>query len=217
MASLSARPVPLAMNAIPKGRHHLNPRTSITTRVLWSRRTSSTSTPGLGVSGSGNTADHVSSGKHSSNDSALSVLPTRMLLRSLIINTISSHRFLLNPALSILSVLCKPGNNWFLNVERNSILRAIVKSTFYRQFCAGESPAETKEVVQGLRNLGLRGIILNYAKETVFDSKNKSEQGLGVKERKQSDVGYCPYIDEWRKGALQTVDLLGKSDFLALK
>ena len=102
-------------------------------------------------------------------------------------------------------------------MERNPVLHVIVKSTFYRQFCAGESPTETKEVVQGLRNLGLRGIILNYAKETVFDSKNKSEQGLGVKEREQSDVGYCPYIDEWRKGALQTVDLLGKSDFLALK
>ena len=213
MASLSARPVPLAMNAIPKGRHHLNPRTN-TKALLWSRRTSSTSTPGIGVR---STADPVSSGKDSSNDSALSVLPTRMLLRSLIINTISSQRFLLSPALSILSVLCKPGHNWFLNVERNPILRAIVKSTFYRQFCAGESPAETKEVVQGLRNLGLRGIILNYAKETVFDSKNKSEQGLGGKDREQSDVGYCPYIDEWRKGALQTVDLLGKSDFLALK
>ncbi|KAI8238267.1 pyrroline-5-carboxylate reductase [Colletotrichum sp. SAR 10_86] len=81
----------------------------------------------------------------------------------------------------------------------------------------GESPAETKDTMRHLRFMGFRGTILTYAKETVFDHKTNTEHGLGINAEKDAKSGNCSNIEVWRKGALETVDLLGEGDQLALK
>ncbi|KAI8276165.1 putative proline dehydrogenase [Colletotrichum sp. SAR11_57] len=81
----------------------------------------------------------------------------------------------------------------------------------------GESPAETKDTMRHLRFMGFRGTILTYAKETVFDHKTGTEHGLGIDAEKDTKSGNCSNIEVWRKGALETVDLLGEGDQLALK
>ncbi|GKT44692.1 putative proline dehydrogenase, mitochondrial [Colletotrichum spaethianum] len=68
-----------------------------------------------------------------------------------------------------------------------------------------------------LRFMGFRGTILTYAKETIFDAKTNTAHGLGIESEKNAKSKYCATIESWRKGALDTVELLGDGDQLALK
>lgn len=155
----------------------------------------------------------------------LSVVPARILLRSLLVATISSKRYLLIPALSLMSFLSKPGRNWLLNVDRNPILHGILKKTFYEQFCAGENGAECRSTIRELKDMGFRGVILTYAKETVFDHSTGSSRGSGLAELKSEtgDVSIdasvlpCPSINTWREGTLKTIDMTEEEDYLAVK
>ncbi|RDW90643.1 proline dehydrogenase family protein [Aspergillus mulundensis] len=150
---------------------------------------------------------------------ALSVLPTPVLLRSLLIATISSKPYLLLPSLSALSFLCKPRSGPLLNVDRNPILHSILKATFYKQFCAGETHDEVRRTVRQLSDMGFQGTIMTYAKETVFDAKTKTQVGLGIEDVKDGaqNAEFCAQIEAWRKGTVETIDLLGNEDYLALK
>ncbi|KAF6833712.1 proline oxidase [Colletotrichum musicola] len=147
----------------------------------------------------------------------LSALPTPVLLRSLLVSAISSKPYLLSPSLSVLSFLTKPHRGFLFSVDRNPVLHSFLKGVFYKQFCAGETPAETKETMRHLRFMGFRGTILTYAKETVFDHRTNAVHGLGIEADDKSKLGPCSNIEAWRKGVLDTVDLLGDGDQLALK
>lgn len=155
----------------------------------------------------------------------LSALPTRMLLRSLLIATISSKRFLLIPSLKILSFLSKPGRGYLLNVDKNPLIHAFLKKTFYDQFCAGETRGETKATCQQIRDLGFRGVLLTFAKETVFDHRTCTEHSVGEAALEARENFLLPDpkvalnadIETWRKGTLDTIDLLGETDYLAVK
>lgn len=112
-----------------------------------------------------------------------------------------------------------------MDVDRNPILHGILKKTFYEQFCAGENGAETKATIKELKDMGFRGVIMTYAKETVFDHRTNTEQGLGVAavENERQDqplhpqVARCANIETWRTGILKTVDQLADRDYLAVK
>lgn len=148
-----------------------------------------------------------------------------MLLRSLFIATISSKRYLLIPSLSILSFLSKPGRGYILNVDKNPLIHAFLKKTFYDQFCAGETRGETKATCQQIKDLGFRGVLLTFAKETVFDHRTCTEHSVGeaALEAKENSLPLDPKvalnadIEAWRKGTLDTIDLLGETDYLAVK
>ncbi|KAJ5110159.1 hypothetical protein N7532_002804 [Penicillium argentinense] len=155
----------------------------------------------------------------------LSVIPLRVLLRSLLVATISSKPLLLHSSLWVMSILSKPNRGFLLNVDRNPILHGILKKTFYEQFCAGENAAETKATIKELKNMGFRGVIMTYAKETVFDHRTKTEQGLGVAALESKQAGKdldpalfrCANIEAWRKGTMETVEQLEDGDYLAVK
>lgn len=124
-----------------------------------------------------------------------------------------------------MSALSKPNRGFLLNVDRNPILHGILKKTFYEQFCAGENGAETKATIKQLKDMGFRGVIMTYAKETVFDHSTKTEQGLGVAvlEKQQNGEAVdpaltrCANIEAWRKGTIETVEQLEDGDYLAVK
>jgi hypothetical protein len=155
----------------------------------------------------------------------LSALPLRMLLRSLLIATISSRRYLLVPSLSVLSFLSKPGRGLLLNVDKNPFIHALLKRTFYDQFCAGESEREAKATCRHIKDLGFRGVLLTFAKETVFDHRTLTEHSVGESalESKETGAPLDPKVAQnadieiWRQGTLQTIDLLGETDYLAVK
>lgn len=107
------------------------------------------------------------------------------------------------------------------NVERNPVLRAILKRTLYNQFCAGETERETRSCVQQLKDLGFKGVILTYAKETVFHSKSKTSDHLSSTSEKYHEMEAAVTddtdIEAWRVGTLKTVDLISEGDILAIK
>lgn len=148
-----------------------------------------------------------------------------MLLRSLFVATISSKRYLLIPSLSILSFLSKPGRGFLLNVDKNPLIHAFLKKTFYDQFCAGETRGETKKTCQQIKDLGFQGVLLTFAKETVFDHRTCTEHSVGqaALDSIENSLPLDPKvvvnadIESWRKGTLDTIDLLGETDYLAVK
>ncbi|KAJ5813582.1 FAD-linked oxidoreductase-like protein [Penicillium pulvis] len=155
----------------------------------------------------------------------LSALPTKVLLRSLLVSTISSKPLLLGPSLWLMSILSKPDRGWLTNVDRNPILHGILKKTFYEQFCAGETDTETRATIRELKDMGFRGVIMTYAKETVFDHRTNTQQGLGIAAldaEKNDDplhprVAHCANIEAWQKGTLETIKQLSDGDYLAMK
>ncbi|KAJ5632648.1 hypothetical protein N7490_008987 [Penicillium lividum] len=155
----------------------------------------------------------------------LSALPTKVLLRSLLVSTISSKPLFLGPSLWLISIISKQNRGYLLNVDRNPILHWILKKTFYEQFCAGESDAETRATIRELKNMGFRGVIMTYAKETVFDHRTNTQIGLGIAaleaekniEPLNPRVAHCTNIEAWRKGTLETADQLDDGDYLAVK
>ena len=145
-------------------------------------------------------------------------MPLQMLVRSLFIATISSKKYLLIPSLKLLSFFAKPGRSYLFNVDRNPVLHAVLKKTFYNQFCAGENQQETRACCKSLTDLGFKGVILTYAKEMVFDHTT-SAATLHAEQTKIAEAGsgIDPVTEEWRVGTLATVDMINKGDILALK
>ena len=155
----------------------------------------------------------------SSRPPPLAALPNGNLLRSLFIAGVSSKKAFLIPCLKILSFLSQPGRGYLLNVDKNPLIHAILKKTFYNQFCAGETPYETRQCVRRLKDLGFSGVILTYARETVFDHRSDRSGIQGVSEAKgvAQSTAFCKHIDEWRNGTLGTMKLIEDGDYLALK
>ena len=151
----------------------------------------------------------------------LSVMPLPMFLRSFLVATISSKKWLLLPSLRILDFFSKPHRTWIFNLEKNPILYAILKRSFYDQFCAGTTPVETRTCVKALKDLGFRGVILTYASEMVFDHKSGNDHSLGAVAEETKDEGTGVRIDNviesWRAGTVGTIDLIDEGDILAIK
>lgn len=147
----------------------------------------------------------------------LSKLSTVSLWRSLLINAVSSRPWLLLPALQLLMKLSAQDNMLLFSLERNPLLRAVTKHTFYKQFCAGETPSETQMTMKSFQEMGFKGTILTYAKETVFDDNTKEEHGLGVAVGVDEGAGWSENIAKWREGTVKTAQLLNKGDHLAIK
>ncbi|KAK4059169.1 hypothetical protein Trihar35433_11166 [Trichoderma harzianum] len=116
---------------------------------------------------------------------------------------------LLAPGLATLKFLSKPRGPLF-NVERNPLLHSIVKNVLYNHFCAGENASEVKATIQNIKDMGFRGVILTYAKEGPGKSDEKDQVDS---KSQQAD----PEIEAWHQGVLQTVQMIGDGDFLALK
>ncbi|KHN95242.1 Proline oxidase [Metarhizium album ARSEF 1941] len=150
--------------------------------------------------------------------SSLSALPTGVLCRSLLVNAVSSKPYLLGPAISFMGFLCRPNRPFLLDIGRNKLLAGIMRKAAYRQFCAGESASQVRTTLRRFRGMGFRGTIVTYARETVFDCNKSAIRDVGIETFTDEPAGAsCPYIGGWRRGVLETIDLLGDGDHLAVK
>lgn len=146
----------------------------------------------------------------------LSVLPLITILRSLAVTTMSSSPVLLPPSLSIMSMLTHTTNP-ILNPDRNPLLKQLIKTTFYAQFCAGETGPEVKATMAGLREIGYSGVILGYAREVVLSqSQLKALSTRGMDDETAKECIQNEVIP-WSKGTLETVRLAEPGDYVALK
>lgn len=146
----------------------------------------------------------------------LSILPLHTVLRSLAVTTISSSPLLLPPSLAIMSLLAHTTSP-LLNPDNNPILRRLIKSTFYAQFCAGETAAEVRNTIARLKGLGFSGVILGYAREVVLtDAQTKDLASCGL-EGDVAEECIKSEVVPWADGTLETVRLASEGDYVALK
>lgn len=156
--------------------------------------------------------------------SPLRRLPNLMLLRSLFIAAVTSHRFLLLPTLSILHFLTRPHPSALFSVNRNPVLHTLLQKTFYNQFCAGEDEHQTRQCIRSFKELGFCGVILTYARETVFDHKTQSAHALLGSDHQETASNRTSltevkdiYIQKWSEGAMESLAMIDSGDLLALK
>ncbi|KFY62286.1 hypothetical protein V497_02495 [Pseudogymnoascus sp. VKM F-4516 (FW-969)] len=144
----------------------------------------------------------------------LSILPLNLLLRNILISSISSSRLLLPPSLYALSFLAN-SHSPLLNPDRNPILRAILKRTFYAHFCAGETPTEVTRTINSLKSMGYKGVMLCYAREVVLDAN--AAAALEASGGKATAATIENEILPWKEGTLKTVSLVAPGGFVAVK
>lgn len=88
------------------------------------------------------------------------------------------------------------------SVEKNPLLKLILRETFYKQFCSGTRPSEVRHSLEQMRSTGYSGVVLEYALEVLADAKS---------------FDTAKDVDIWRRGLLQTVDMASPGDFVGLK
>ncbi|KAK0356594.1 proline dehydrogenase [Friedmanniomyces endolithicus] len=134
---------------------------------------------------------------------ALSCLPLSQVLRTYLITSISSSPLLLRTSTTLLRSMLE-SRNPLTSIDRNPLLRSLLWHTFYRQFCAGETPSQVARVNAELRAQGYSGVILEYALEVLKDAE-------GAEANEERDVGV------WRRRMLETVAMASPGDFVGLK
>jgi len=141
-------------------------------------------------------------------------LPTKLLLRSLILTSLMSSKLFLKPALAILHVVTN-SKSAILDPDRNRILNKLLRWTVYNHFCAGTNQNEVAKTVAEIKKIGYQGVILGYSKEIVVDPNEKlahDESGSTTYSDKCYEI-----VEEWKKGTLQTLRMVGAGDYLAVK
>jgi len=132
--------------------------------------------------------------------SALSGLPLSQILRTYLITSISSSPGLLGASSKVLRQMLESKSVAF-SVEKNPVLRAVLWETFYKQFCAGETPAQVQSTCDDLRRQGYSGVILEYALEVLKDAEGNEVEDVA----------------KWRHNLLHTVNTVAEGDFVGLK
>lgn len=115
--------------------------------------------------------------------------------------------------LSVLSEAKTP----LLNPNQNPVLKYALSKTIYAQFCGGETPEEVKQSVQYLKNLGFSGVILGYGKEVVMGEDEVAAISSSHEVSETLKKEHDEQLSAWRAGTLQTVDIAGSGDYVALK
>lgn len=131
---------------------------------------------------------------------ALSCLPLSQILRTYLITSVSSSPRLLGASTAVLRRMLESKNPLF-SIQRNPLARALLWETFYKQFCAGETPAQVNKSCSDLRRQGYSGVILEYALEVLKDAEGNESADVQV----------------WRKRMLDTVQMAAEGDFVGLK
>lgn len=141
----------------------------------------------------------------------LSVMPTGILIRGLMMTYILSSPRLVGVAIPIMNRVSH-SKLWFLNPDKNPILHLGVRKLFYDHFCAGENEHEVKSTIKAIKEMGFEGVILGYAKETLSGEREDTEESPDSRTRTTENT-----VQEWKNGTLKTLRMLGKGDFLAVK
>ncbi|OJJ53082.1 hypothetical protein ASPSYDRAFT_82563 [Aspergillus sydowii CBS 593.65] len=151
----------------------------------------------------------------------LSRLPNKLLLRSLLLSSLMTSKIFLRPSLALLNALAS-SKSAFLNPDKNPLLNRLVRWTLYNHFCPGTNRAEVVRTVNEIKNMGYQGVILGYSKEVVLDHSESKSNKQDTHETSSTAKDHYPpqyyeVIEEWKRGTLETLRMIGPGDFLALK
>lgn len=140
-----------------------------------------------------------------------------MLLRSVLVSTVTATPVLLRPSLKFLTFLHRTSIPLF-HPSKNPLIQSLLKFTFYKHFCAGENAKEVNQTISQLKHLGFKGVILTYAREIIVDKSSREEKSRGSAAAEEIlPVEEYSDIESWKQGVLETAGLLGDGDVLAIK
>ncbi|KAJ0341756.1 hypothetical protein COL922a_001850 [Colletotrichum nupharicola] len=126
---------------------------------------------------------------------ALSRLPTKTLLRSLLLTALMRRGWISRPSLAALDYITK-SKNTLLNPDKNPALNKLLRWTIYNHFAAGTCHQEVVRSAAETKSIGYHGVIMGYAKEFVLENPSVS-QSVEV------DNGYlqCHYrvVEDWKQ------------------
>ncbi|KAK2789844.1 proline dehydrogenase [Onygenales sp. PD_12] len=135
----------------------------------------------------------------------LEKMPMVSLLRGIVMYAAMSRPYLMDTASAMVR------KNIHL-LTGNPVLRFFLDKIFYAHFCAGATEAEIKRTVGGLRNLGFKGVIINYAREVDL-STTKTVQASTAERL----AAHQAHVAEWLDGSLRGVKYSNAGDYVALK
>jgi proline dehydrogenase len=142
----------------------------------------------------------------------LSVMPTRILVRTLFVTSVLSSPRLVSISLPIMKAFANPGS-WLSNTNQNLILHWVVRKLIYDHFCAGENDVEVRKTIEMTKAMGYEGVILGYAREIVVNKNTAGTDAVRPRQAESEDEA----VWGWRGGNLRTLSMLGPGDFLAVK
>lgn len=139
-------------------------------------------------------------------NNAIAKLPITSLFRNLLIQNLSAYPTLLSFLLSLL----KRHSALFIKAP---VLRHAIQYFFYAHYCAGATGPEISRTVESLRKLGIKGVILNYAKEvdTPGVAAEGNEKSIDAQKLHETQVS------QWLDGTLKTIEYAPSGDYVALK
>jgi len=95
-----------------------------------------------------------------------------------------------------------------LQPSQNPVLHALLKHTFYAQFCVGETTAEVERTLSAIKEAGYSGVILEFALEVLDTAPPTAAISAAQTERE---------ISTWRTGVLQSIAATQAGDYVGLK
>lgn len=101
------------------------------------------------------------------------------------------------------------------NPEKNQVLHALLKKTFYAHFCAGETPDEVRQTVDKLKGMGYKGVMMGHAQEEVLTKEQKAQVDSLPETPEQEKLNYQD-IQRWKDNTLSTLELSQAGDFVCL-
>lgn len=102
--------------------------------------------------------------------------------------------------------------SWLLDADRNPAVRAVLLPLIYKQFCAGRNKKEINETIASIKKMGYTGIILCYAREITVN------EDVPAQSRVEGDeASIIRNINVWREGTLETLEAIGKGDYIGVK
>ncbi|KAE8147336.1 FAD-linked oxidoreductase-like protein [Aspergillus avenaceus] len=143
---------------------------------------------------------------------ALAGLPTKSLLRSLLLTSVMASP-LLNPSVALLKYVID-SNSPLLSPSKNPAMNYLLRMTIYNHFCAGTNEREVRDTVQGMKDLGFKGVILGYARESVAKVDGAESH---VEEWKNPQAIGDRAVEEWKQGNLRTLKMVGEGDYINIK
>jgi len=136
-------------------------------------------------------------------------LPTSHLLRNIFLGAFFTSPILYKPGFAILRRIAN-SHSRALSPDANPILRVVLRSLLYDQFCAGTNQAEIFRTRDTIKRIGYSGIILCYGKEIQISKANQMHS-TGVASAQNAEIAH------WRDGNLETLDMVGSGDWLGMK
>ncbi|RPA87607.1 FAD-linked oxidoreductase [Ascobolus immersus RN42] len=120
------------------------------------------------------------------------------LLRGLLMHSVSASPPLTTTASAVIMGLEK-----HLEKPSLSVVKTLIDSTFYNHYCLGDTAEQISRTIDGLRQKGIAGVILSYAKEVTPAEATESTEFND--------------IQTWVKGNMRGIGHARPGDYIALK